>query len=218
MAVAAFCLTLMFPICWIKPTPKDQVIPAWDRDSRVSYLPHLLSYHGRLPDRGRTDPQLVSCGRVLVEKGDHFLVCCNHKIHLTEKRAETSTSCWSFNILPLLQRAAGHTTSLSTRPWCGAHVKITQMKFGKSPSGVESSHGHQQLPLLGPASTQPTGRRPAGAGRALLPLPRGQTSLHLWLGYINLPWSSALRVQARWEASDRFGWTSADCLGQLWIA
>lgn len=147
MGVATFYPTRMFPLCWINPPPKDQVIPAGDRNSRVLHFPHLLTYHGSPPDRGRIHSQLTPCGRVLHEKGAHFPGGSHHNTHLTWKQK------WTLSILLIPQHRAsaakgclslssgclGHITSLLHLLDVKLHIKIISNEIRKSPVWVQLS-------------------------------------------------------------------------------
>ena len=194
---------------------KDQVLQAQDRDSRVLDFPQLLTYHGRIPDHGRIHPKLKSCRRVLSKKGNHFLICWNHKTHLTRKKKKSS-SCWSLRILPLLLRAScsHHPVVLDTSavlpplPDVGPHVKITQGTTLESPQsrwGLPSG-----CPERSSASfTQAAACRPRGAGRAL-PL----QALHPWWGQ---PAAALCWVGTR-KPRTPGARHPARSFGQLWIS
>lgn len=75
----------------------------------------------------------MSRGRILSDRGDHFLICSNHRSHLLEKRDKTSTSCWSIKALPPLLRAA-HPCALSAlSPWCGTESPTIQNEVREIP-------------------------------------------------------------------------------------
>ena len=130
---AAFHSALTFPFAEKKTWVKDQVLQAQDSDSRVLDFPQLLTYHGRIPDHRRIHPQLKSCGRVLSKKGNHFLICWNHKTHLTRKKKKSIILLIPQNLasapesfgFPSSDRL-GHFSSLPPLPDVGPYVKITQ--------------------------------------------------------------------------------------------